>query len=934
MRTRYVIITVAALIVVAAIALGLVAANVDSYRPRVQAELQKKLNRQVTVGHLGLRLFPLSIRADGLTIADAPEFSSTRPFATAKALFVSVGLFSLIGGNPEVKELILDQPQIELVRNRAGVWNYSTIGAQGSQAKSSGSSSGSDLSLNELKITDGQVAITDQVGNQARSVYDHIDFKLTDFAPGKKFGLEVAAHLPGQGKQLLSFKGKAGPLQSGNSAATPIDGHISLQEVSLAAANRFSAGALPPQTDAVASGDADITSQAEQLSAKGDLKLQNAILRGAKLDFPIDARYDLSANRAQDLIQVRSGTVNLGSTSFNLAGNVNAHTTPANLNVHLTTKNSSITELAKLAGAFGVAFNPAYQVKGFITADVTATGPTTAPQLNGSITGKQVEASGGEIKQPVSVPELDLALTPDVVRSNNFTATSGSTTVTGNFALSHYSSKASVVDATLKTDGANIAELLNIAKAYGVDSAKGMTGTGKLSANIHVTGPTANASQLNYAGTANISAATLTTPELTKPVSITSANAQFSQNSMAISNLAASIGSTGVHGNLSAKNFAAPEIQFALAADKIDTAELDSLTAKSAPAPGKPAPAGAHPAAANQPSFIETITGSGTLAANTIKAQDIVLTNFRANCKLNRGVITLSPLTTDIFGGKESGTLSLDVRPAHPLCALNAKFAGVDTNALLSAVSSAKNTLYGSLAADTNLRFALVSSNDLAQTLNGTLGFNVTNGQLKNVNILNELSKVGKFLGSAPAQAGTGTTLRKFAGTLNVVNGVASSNNLTAVLDSGSLAANGTMNLVNQGLDMHMTAALGNSTSQAVGGTHVGGFLNTALANNKGELVIPVLVTGTMAHPTFMPDTQALAKMKLNNLLPSVGDPSKLASGILGGKGGAGGIVGSLLGGGQQQPAAAQQPGKTQQKTPQDSINSLLNQFGKKKKQQ
>ncbi len=61
------------------------------------------------------------------------------------------------------------------------------------------------------------------------------------------------------------------------------------------------------------------------------------------------------------------------------------------------------------------------------------------------------------------------------------------------------------------------------------------------------------------------------------------------------------------------------------------------------------------------------------------------------------------------------------------------------TNALLSAVSLAKNTLYGSLAADTNLRFALVSSNDLPHTLNGTVSFNVTNGQLGNGERLDEL---------------------------------------------------------------------------------------------------------------------------------------------------------------------------------------------------
>ena len=324
------------------------------------------------------------------------------------------------------------------------------------------------------------------------------------------------------------------------------------------------------------------------------------------------------------------------------------------------------------------------------------------------------------------------------------------------------------------------------------------------------------------------------------------------------------------------------------------------------------------------------MTGSGTLAANTIKAQDLVLTNVRTNCKLDRGVVTLSPLTADLYGGKENGVFSVDTRLVHPLLSAKTKLSAVDTNALLSAVSSVKDTLYGSLAADANLRFTLASGSDLTRSLNGTLGFNVTKGQLKNVNIMSELSRIGKFLGSAPAQSGSGTALQRLSGTMNIVNGVASTNNLVAALDAGSLSANGSLNLVTQAVDMHVSAVLAKSASQTAGGTQVGGFLNTALANNKGELVIPVLVTGSLPHPTFAPDTQALAKMKLNNLLPTAGDPGKLVGGVLGQKG-AGGILNGVLGGsGQQQQQKAPQA-QPQQKE-QNPVDSLLKRFPKKKK--
>ncbi len=146
-------------------------------------------------------------------------------------------------------------------------------------------------------------------------------------------------------------------------------------------------------------------------------------------------------------------------------------------------------------------------------------------------------------------------------------------------------------------------------------------------------------------------------------------------------------------------------------------------------------------------------------------------------------------------------------------------------------------------------------------------------------------------------------------------------------MDTASLSANGSLNLVNEALDMRMTAVLNSGASKSVGGTGVGGFLNTALANNQGELVLPVLVTGTMAHPVFTPDVQAIAKMKLSKLLPTSGDPSKLTSGFVGsvlGNKGAGGVLNGILGQGSTQ---GQQ--NSQQQNP---INSLLNQFGKKKK--
>jgi hypothetical protein len=62
---------------------------------------------------------------------------------------------------------------------------------------------------------------------------------------------------------------------------------------------------------------------------------------------------------------------------------------------------------------------------------------------------------------------------------------------------------------------------------------------------------------------------------------------------------------------------------------------------------------------------------------------------------------------------------------------------------------------------------------------------------------------------------------------------------------------------------------------------------------------------------------QKIAQMKLNNVLPS-------AAGLIGGKGGAGGILGTLLGGQSQQGQQQQQPGKQAQPSPQQQLQDAL----------
>src|SRR6185437_12396288 len=406
-------------------------------------------------------------------------------------------------------------------------------------------------------------------------------------------------------------------------------------------------------------------------------------------------------------------------------------------------------------------------------------------------------------------------------------------------------------------------------------------------------------------------------------------------------------------GNLTMRDFAAPQVQFDIMSPKIDVVQLQQITAAK-PAPQKRAAWSVLPrvyaAAPPQPSILTRMTGTGTLMVGTILYDQLVLNNVRSNVKLNRGLITLSPLTSQVYGGQESGAIVLDARQTPMAVQVQSKLANVDANKLVSSVTSIKQTLYGLLAANTNMGFAAASSADMARTLNDTFNLDLTKGRIVGIDLLHQLGNVGKFLSGTPASSQPATNLLKLTGTFNVHNGLAQTNNLQALIEGGSLGATGAVNLVTNALNLHLTAVLSKWFSNKVGGTNVGGFMNTALANPQGELVIPVLVTGTFQHPIVAPDVQKLAQMKLQRMLPTTANPAlgQAVGTLLGGKNGqkpnVGNILGAIAGQAQrQQPAnsgqapAQPQPGQTQnqQQPKANPLGNVLNQiFGGKKQQQ
>ena len=307
------------------------------------------------------------------------------------------------------------------------------------------------------------------------------------------------------------------------------------------------------------------------------------------------------------------------------------------------------------------------------------------------------------------------------------------------------------------------------------------------------------------------------------------------------------------------------------------------------------------------------------LKADKVVYDDLTLTNIQSNVTLDHGTITIKPHTANLYNGQQIGTIVVNTHTTPVTYTVDSKLQSVDANQLLSAISPVKQTLYGLLSANADTRFTTAAgAKSILPTLDGKVSLNLKDGKIANVDLLHQLATIAQFQRSAGAVEPF-THLVQLTGDFDIHNGVARTNNLKAAIDAGSIAVNGIVDLAHETLNLHLTAVLAQNYSQSVGGTNIGGFLNTALANNKGELVIPVVVTGTFQQPQFAPDLQEVASMKLQKLLPGVENPAGLGNTIFG----------QILRNKPGQPPNGQQQ---QEQQPSNPVNDLLNILQKGKK--
>ncbi len=355
--------------------------NADTFRPTVESQLSSALGRQVTMGRLTLSILAGNLVADDIAISDDPAYSSV-PFIQAKRLDVGIEVLPLVLHHEvRITRLNIDTPSIQLIQNGSGKWNFSSIG--GASTKPGEASSVPDLTVDELKITDGSATVSSIPVTQTPFQYSAVNLVVKKFSFLKSFPFDLSAKLPAEGS--LTLTGDAGPISQNDTTQTPFQATLQLRDFDPVASGLIDRSKGISMVDDV---DAKLKSDGITVSSTGKIKATRLQLvpRGSPAQESVEMDYTVSDNLNSRLATVSDLAVHAGSAAVHVKGTFQFTAQAVMLNLQLAAPGVPIDQLESLLPVVGIHLPSGSSLQGgTLTANITVTGPATTATLAGPV---------------------------------------------------------------------------------------------------------------------------------------------------------------------------------------------------------------------------------------------------------------------------------------------------------------------------------------------------------------------------------------------------------------------------------------------------------------------------------------------------------------------------------------------------------------------
>ncbi|WP_347274169.1 AsmA family protein [Candidatus Kuenenia sp.] len=410
--------------------------DLNKYKDRIITLAKPYLNREFDFADIKLTLISgLGVEINGLRIADNPEFGS-EDFLSLQSLRIKVALFPLLKKKVQIKKLIMDEPVVRLVRNSNGEFNFSDMVSDAEEdekpqakdekrkEKKSGSEKKPDsehniflagLMVSQCALHSGQIHFLDNFVPEApvTMVFDSLNIELKNVSLYKPIRIYVSAGLQGMTEQNLLIKGMVGPVgENMDIGGLAMDIHVSVQNVFL---HKFAPyipdGLMLSPLEGILSMTANMKG-----SVHSGLDLESMI-QGEKLVMSIKDSDEKIQNLNITLKEKikyddRKGDIGfqqldlaLNDNNVSLTGTIENIKTDPQWDVTLMAKMNALDEALALYPVFKEALPQDFRFTGPLNMEITSSGSMDAMQISGHTEMTGAEILYGEVfKKQKNIP--------------------------------------------------------------------------------------------------------------------------------------------------------------------------------------------------------------------------------------------------------------------------------------------------------------------------------------------------------------------------------------------------------------------------------------------------------------------------------------------------------------------------------------------------
>jgi AsmA protein len=357
---------------------------VNKFRPTIEEKASAALGRKVQLGDLSLSILSGSVGIDNVSVSDDPKFNAG-PFLTAKKVKVGVELIPLIFSQQlNVTEITVEGPQVTMLKDPSGKWNFSSIGGSSSAPTpaSSSSNSAESVSIKELNLSDGQLTLG-STNSQKRTVYNNLNLTASDVAVKNSFPVTFSMDLPGGGS--MKIDGKFGPVDEKDAAFTPQDVKLTVSSLNLA-----SSGFLDPKLGlgGIADVNANLQSKSGVMAIKGELKFSKAVLvaGGQPAGVPAVIDFDTNYDLAKSTGVLNPSTLKIGNAKANLSGTYKSEGEEFGVDMKVAGEGMPATDLESFLPALGITLPSGSKLSGgTLSTNLHMSGPTDKLATDGNV---------------------------------------------------------------------------------------------------------------------------------------------------------------------------------------------------------------------------------------------------------------------------------------------------------------------------------------------------------------------------------------------------------------------------------------------------------------------------------------------------------------------------------------------------------------------